>query len=327
MIIRKYVVDNIKDAMEKAKYELGPDAMILSQHKIKVGKWYNLFKKDKIEVIIGIEETKLQKNDLLFLEEIVEKNPIFKDADKDIRDRLFGYCKLNQLDWKSFSKENSMEFIDFVYKDHCFLGQEGLGKVNIFVGPTGVGKTTNVAKIAAREKLLNKKSVGILTIDTYKIGGIEQIQSYANILDIPFAVVNSPRDIKEKMELFKRLDVILIDSLGVSQNNIEDIEKIKKYISNIRGEKRVILSLSISTEKSILKSMLDKYILLDYDGILLTKFDELVSFKKLWDVLDLIDKPVEYFSFGTKIPEDIEPASLVNVIEYVEKNTLKEVLN
>lgn len=324
MIIRKYIVDDVKDAMTRAKYELGPEAMILSKHKVKIGKWYNLFKKDKIEVIIGIEESKLQKNDILALEEILENNPIFKDADDELKDRLFGYCKLNQLDWKGFSKKNSIEFIDFLYKDSCFKGQRGLDKINIFVGPTGVGKTTNVAKLAAREKLFNKKNVGILTIDTYKIGGIEQIQSYAKILEIPFAVAENPKDIKEKMELFKGLDLVLIDTVGMSQNSLDDLEKINRYIKNIKLDKRIILCLNMSTEKEIMESMLKNYNILNYDGVLLTKFDELVNFKKFWETLDIIDKPVEYFSFGEKIPEDIDEASLLKVIEYIESNSLKE---
>lgn len=328
MIVRKYIVDDIKEALTRAKYELGPEAVILTQRNIKVGRGFSLFKKSKIEVIIGIEESKIQKNDLLMLDEVMENNPIFLDASDEIKERLFGYCKLNQLDWKSFSREDLFDFIGFLFGAHCFENQTELKKMNVLIGPTGVGKTTNLAKLAAREKLLNKKEVGILTIDTYKIGGIEQIQSYANILDIPFAVVENFRDIKEKVDLFKRLDTVLVDTVGISQNNSEDLKKLNKYLSSIRVDKKIILSLSVSTEKEIMRSMLENYKPLDYDSILLTKFDELVNYKNFWDLLEIVDRPVDFFSTGEMVPEDIYPGNLTNVIDYIENNTLKkDVLN
>lgn len=320
MIIKKYRVDNIQEAMKKAKYELGPDAMILSQNKVSTGKWFNPFKKEKLEVILGIEEEKIEKDEDKELKEIIFKNPIYRDADREVRNMLKGYIKLNNLDRSSFSSSDSIEFINYIYKDNCFSKKEDLKKINILIGPTGVGKTTGIAKLAAREKLINKKKVGILTMDTYKIGGIEQIKAYAGILDLPFGVIESIRDIEEKIESFKNLDIIFIDTMGICQNNEDDLKKLKKYTSKIRGEKNILLALSVSTDTDINLSIIDKYELLEFEGLILTKFDELMDYQKFWSILENIKTPVNFISTGQEVPEDIKRMDLEKMISYIEDN-------
>lgn len=326
MIIKKYIVDNIQEAINKAKYDLGPDAMILTQTKIKEGKWYHILRKEKLEVVLGIEDDRIERDENITLNNIILKNPIFRDADSEIRNKLSGYIKLNNLDDNNFSIKDSIEFINYIYKGHCLERKEKLKKINIFVGPTGVGKTTTIAKIAAKEKLINKKEIGILTMDTYKIGAIEQLKSYANILDIPFSVVENIRDIKYKIDSYKNLDMVFIDTAGICQNNVEELNRLKKYISSIKGEKKVYLTISISTDEEINSMIIDKYNIFECEGIIFTKFDELMNYKKFWSILKNIKIPVEYLSIGQEIPEDIKSIELENMISYIEDNIKKEII-
>ena len=325
MIVKKYIVSDIKEAMIRAKYELGPDAMILNQRKTREKKWYNPFSKEEWEVLVALEESKVEANEIKNIEEdtkdrdietIISLNPIFKDLTEKQRDQLLGYCKLNQIEIGKLSSEDTVDFIRYIYKNNCYDKKVEEKKINMFVGPTGVGKTTNIAKIAAIEHINKKKKVGLMTIDTYRIGAVDQLKTYADILGIPFEVVEDPEDINEKIKKLEDCDIILIDTLGTSQKNKEKMEDIKEYIDIIEEDKNVFLTMSMSTNKEIMYSILDRYKIMNYTGIILTKFDEVVNYDNFWNVLKYGAKPIEFFSFGQNVPEDIKEASLTSIIEY-----------
>ena len=182
MIIKTYTVENMKEAVVRAKYELGKEAIIISQQEIKVGKWYNPFKKKKLRVTFALEEEASpkimvkeveEKKEVEYsIEELLEKNPMLKNISDRTRGQLLGYLKLNMKDENNLSIDEIVDFTRIAFKDNCFEKKVRARKTNVFVGPTGAGKTTTIAKIAAHEKLVNKKKVGLLTIDTYKIGEI-----------------------------------------------------------------------------------------------------------------------------------------------------------
>ena len=251
---------------------------------------------------------------------MMARHPMYKDASKVIQGRLLGFCKLNELRAENFTNRDFYNFVDYIYENNCFKDKRGFKKINVFVGPTGVGKTTNVAKLAAREKLINNKSVGIMTIDTYKIGGIEQIKSYTDILQIPLEIAQTPSDIEEKLDRLKDQDLILIDTVGTNQNKKDELFVLKKFLDKIGGDSNVFLTLSSSTETEILKSMLQRYKGLGYNGVILTKLDELASYKKVWDLMEIVHCPIEYASIGESIPEDVIVANLENINNFIKES-------
>lgn len=341
MIIKKYIVSDMKEALIRAKYELGKDAVIIHQRKIKEGKWYNPFKTTKLEVTLAIEEDKdnikdtkeakdpketIQNKDIygknnmentnISKEKDIKTNILFKDANEELKEKLLSYCKLKSLDVNSLTSEDIKDFLNIGYKDNCFKEKLSLGKLNVMVGPTGVGKTTTIAKIAAKEYLENNKKVGLITLDTYKIGAVEQMRTYAEILDIDYEVVTEPNEMINKINKLSHCDILLIDTLGTSQRNKEKLQDIWEYLKDIKEDINTYLVLSISTDRETTLSIMDKYKQLEYDALILTKFDEVSSFTNVWNIMEHTDLPVEYFCHGQSVPDDIEIANIDNLIEY-----------
>lgn len=329
MIIKKYIVNDMKEAIIRAKYELGTDAVIISQRDVKIGKWYNPFKKKQLEVTVAVEDSIVTKSNEEVKEnplpktnfnQKVETEQIYDKASDVIKNKLLNYCALYEKNHSQLTNDEKKEFINLVLKNNCFEKKLDLERINVFIGPTGVGKTTTIAKIAAREHLINKKKVGLITMDTYRIGAVEQLKTYGNILDIPFEVVNLPEEMNIKINKLRDCEVILIDTLGTSPNNQEKIDDIKKYLDVIEGEINNYLVLSVSTDKDITLSILERYKLLNYHGLILTKFDEVNVLTNFWSIIENNTFPVQYFCFGQDVPDDIKDATLDNLLEYIEEN-------
>lgn len=326
MIIKKYIVADMKEALTRAKYELGGEAIIISQRIVKIGKWYNPFKKHKLEVTVAVEKKeKVEKTPIIHVESIKSKdyienpidiNPMFENASEKTREQLLSYSNLISKEDDNFTEEEIKDFIRIAFKDNCFDKKVGLKRINVMIGPTGAGKTTTIAKIAAKEYLVNKKQVGLITLDTYKIGAVEQIKTYANILGIPWEVVDEPEKMEEKINKLSHCDLIFIDTLGTSQKNTDKLLNIEKHLENIKESLNIYLVLSFSTEKNTMLSILDKYKQLKYNALILTKLDEVSSFTNFWSILENNLYPIEYFCHGQEVPDDIQNATIDNLIAY-----------
>src|SRR5690625_1235515 len=173
MIIKTYIVNDMKEALIRASYELGKEAVIISQRPIRVGKWYNPFKKKKLEVTVAVESNKKKQpaekvvvnNETRYsVHNLIEKNPVFKNISDTTKSQLLGYCKLHLKEDEYLTTEEIKNFMKMAFKDNGFEKKVRTRKVNVFVGPTGVGKTTTIAKIAARESLEKTRSEGLFTI-------------------------------------------------------------------------------------------------------------------------------------------------------------------
>lgn len=326
MIIRKYIVSDMKEAIIRAKYELGKEAIIISQRIVNIGKWYNPFKKKRLEVTVALEQTvEVEKstpklNNPINLKQAIEAEPVYNKASDKIKEQLLNYCNLHLKEDHHLTVEEKKDFLRRALKDNCFEKKLELSKINVMVGPTGVGKTTTIAKLAAKEYLVNKKKVGLITMDTYRIGAVEQLRTYANILDIPFEIVNSPNEMKEKINKLSFCDIILIDTLGTSPKNQEKIDDIKDYIQAIDDNINTYLVLSISTDRETTLSILDRYSHLNYDALILTKLDEVNNLSNFWCIIENNSLPVQFICNGQDVPDDIQDATLDNLFDYFEEN-------
>ncbi|HLS53321.1 MAG TPA: hypothetical protein VK031_05070 [Tissierellaceae bacterium] len=328
MIIKTYIVNDMKEALIRASYELGKEAVIISQRPIRVGKWYNPFKKKKLEVTVAVESNRKKQpaekvvvnNETRYsVHNLIEKNPVFKNISDTTKSQLLGYCKLHLKEDEYLTTEEIKNFMKMAFKDNGFEKKVRTRKVNVFVGPTGVGKTTTIAKIAARESLEKKRSVGLITIDTYRIGAVEQLNTYAEILNVPCEVVQEPKDMQATIRKLRDCDTILIDTLGTSQRNKEKLDDIKKYLDNITNKTNIHLVMSISTDRETTESILENYKKLNYNALILTKLDEISSFSNLWNIVENYSYPIEYFTHGQDVPDDIKRATLDSLIDYSEE--------
>ena len=187
--------------------------------------------------------------------------------------------------------------------------KEGKPSVIIFVGPTGVGKTTTLAKIAANYLLNHKKSVGLITADTYRIAAVEQLKTYAEILGIPVSVVYSASDMSDAVNQYSDKDIILIDTAGRSHRNKAQFEEMKAMVI-ASGADEVYLVLSSTTSIRSCREIISNYDFLKDYKLIFTKTDEAPVLGIILNIRFITGKKLSYITTGQNVPDDIE---IVNV--------------
>ena len=196
---------------------------------------------------------------------------------------------------------------------------KGNKRVMMFVGPTGVGKTTTIAKLAARYSYIQEKraKVGIITLDTYRIGAVEQLFQYAKMMRLPIEDVVDPNDFNNALSSLSHCDVILIDTVGSSQYDKDKLVKLNKFLQSSQLQIEVNLVLSAGSKLEDLKEIYKNFSFLDIETLIFTKFDETKVFGTIFSLIYDIDKPVSYFSIGQEVPDDIVPASSDFLVECI----------
>ncbi|MBL0686433.1 MAG: flagellar biosynthesis protein FlhF [Sulfurospirillum sp.] len=195
--------------------------------------------------------------------------------------------------------------------------ERGVKKIIMFVGPTGVGKTTTIAKLAARFSYIKERrdKVGIITLDTYRIGAVEQLFQYAKMMKLPMEDVIEPSDFNSALRSLSHCSTILIDTVGSSQYDKDKLTKLNQFIQNSEYEIDVNLVLSAGSKFEDLKSTYKNFSFLNIDTLIFTKFDETKTFGTVFSLIYDINKPVSYFSIGQEVPDDIVVANSDFLIE------------
>lgn len=176
-----------------------------------------------------------------------------------------------------------------------------------FIGPTGVGKTTTIAKIASNLKIQKRMKVALITSDTYRIAAVEQLRTYANILGVPLKVIYSESEMEKARQEFKEYDVVLIDTAGRSHKNVEQTEDIEKLIKVIPEEEReVYLVLSATTKYKDLVKITETYAKIVSYNLVFTKLDETCCIGNILNIKMLTDAFLSYSTSGQNVPDDIE---------------------
>ena len=189
-------------------------------------------------------------------------------------------------------------------------------KVVFFIGPTGVGKTTTIAKIASILTVVDKKKIALLTADTYRVGAAEQLRTYAGILEVPFRVIYTADEMETAVRDFKSLDYILVDTAGHSHNNDELKNGMSQFFKVLPEsvEKDLYLVLSATTKYRDLLSIADAYS--DFKGykLIFTKLDETVSYGNLFNLKLKTGADMSYITCGQRVPDDIAPFSPQTIV-------------
>ncbi len=173
------------------------------------------------------------------------------------------------------------------------------------VGPTGVGKTTTVAKLAASFKLRQGKKVGLVTADTYRIAAVDQLRTYANIIGLPLKVVLTPSEMRQAVRSLGDCDVIMIDTAGRSQNDTTRIDELKEFVAAANPHEVHLVLSSTAGEKVLLREV-EAFGEVGVDKVVLTKLDEAVSFGMLVNLARKIGKQFSFFTTGQEVPDHIE---------------------
>ncbi|MFK7789425.1 MAG: flagellar biosynthesis protein FlhF [Phycisphaeraceae bacterium] len=196
--------------------------------------------------------------------------------------------------------------------------QGGTGKLDVpedgrpctiaLIGPTGVGKTTTIAKLAATFKLKQGKKDGLITMDTYRIAAGEQLRTYAGIIGLPLKVVNTAEQLTEAIAGYQDLDAILIDTAGRSQKACEKLGELNQILA-VANPHEVHLVLSSTVSQKVLLQTIDRFSAVHADRIIFTKLDEAVTGGVLLNVAKRVGKKVSYITTGQEVPHEIEPGN------------------
>ncbi len=243
------------------------------------------------------------------------------DVDEDLARRLiqsvFSSLTKEQIGSKAMTEEVLLQAISsLVKKPESARTRRKKTRIVVLVGPTGVGKTTTIAKLAAIHKLLHKKSVGLISTDTYRIGAIEQLKTFAAIADIPMEVVYKPAELPGALRRFHGRDLVLVDTVGRSHRSKKEIAELGKYIDALNPDETHLV-LSASTAPKAINDMVERFKVLKPNRLLFTKLDEAASLGPLLNVLSRQQLSVGYVTTGQRVPDDIlavEPAHLASMI-------------
>lgn len=244
--------------------------------------------------------------------QLIYKKLIDNEVDSRFADEIIGEIE------NSLKKESNLDSIlAAVYQKIILkLGKPKTiemgdkAKVIFFIGPTGVGKTTTIAKIASSFKIEKEARVAFITADTYRIAAVEQLNTYASIIDCPVSVVYSVEDMNKSLSEYKDYDLILVDTAGRSHKATEQMDELKAFIEEVaqRADEfdfECYLTLSLTTKYKDLKSIADKYDDVDW-AVIFTKLDETCSVGNILNIRMLTDRPLSYTTSGQNVPDDIE---------------------
>lgn len=231
-------------------------------------------------------------------------------TDKEINKSVISKIILQLKKYEGFLKDEELEdqlistISSMIPTSSFHLDKGKKTKVISLVGPTGVGKTTCIAKLAVISKILHNLDIGLISIDTYRLGALDQLKIFSEVSDIDFLVAYEPNDLKKHLEKFRKKDLVFIDTAGRSQNNLKLLQGAKKFLDSVKADETYLVLNTTSTTKTLLDTA-EKFQLFDYTGFVFTKLDEAAAFGNILNVVSKFNYPVAYLTNGQVIPDDI----------------------
>ncbi len=349
MKIKRYRVPSMQEGLSQIRREMGSDAVIIDSRRKRQKGLKGFFVPRTLEITAavdsarGSEEYKAPAVSSSVDDEIRQIKSMMQKIISDqgnkapIADRVFDYWQkrltnndvdrdfvlemLSDIQTASGGKSLTAEVMETLIQNSVSriisTGEIPKGTKYIsFVGPTGVGKTTTLAKLAAGFSFQDGKKVAIITVDTYRIGAVEQLKTYAQITGIPLDVVYTQEELNKAVEKYDDYDHILIDTAGRSARNSLHIAETAKYVNSLEGG-TVFLVISATTKMRDLCKITEAYSLSNYNNLILTKLDETETFGTILNLCRLTSLPITYITTGQSVPEDIEPADARRLAEMV----------
>jgi flagellar biosynthesis protein FlhF len=195
-------------------------------------------------------------------------------------------------------------------------------KVIAFVGPTGVGKTTTIAKLAARFSLMEQKRVAMVTADTYRIAATEQLKTYGRIMGIPVEVADSAEDMIAILNKYKNMDVVLVDTAGRSPSSDEQLKELKNFIAKSQPDE-IHLVLSATTKYFDMIRIIERFgTAVPINRMIFTKLDETRFYGAFINLMNNFQIPLAYYSAGQNVPDDLEVPEVRSLSEKITKSLL-----
>jgi len=235
---------------------------------------------------------------------------------QELVDRLRHQPELASHDVPTFRAELARMLEDELRVAGPITASAGEGRIVALVGPTGVGKTTTIAKLAANYRLRENKRVGLITVDTYRIAAVEQLRTYAEIIDLPMEVVSTPREMREAKARMRDLDLVLMDTAGRSPRDEVKIQELKSMLSEAApAEVHLVLS-AVGSSRS-LATTAERFVDVGTTALIVTKLDEATTLGNLVSVTRSCRLPVSYLTDGQNVPDDIQIAQSATLAQLI----------
>jgi flagellar biosynthesis protein FlhF len=339
MQIRTFRAPTIGHALEQVKRELGADAIILGNKKVAVSPTETI-----VEVTAAVEPEPVRtiednqiKNDIEEIKSFLSLLISSKDYSTQLQlkqplmeiyhsllargldeKQTFSILRkaLGDLDGDYADKRQIIEafcrqLLDKIKFSRPFTNIAAGGNSPpffAFVGPTGVGKTTTLAKLAAYLKIKRKLNIGVVSLDTYRIGAVDQLQTYTNILNIPLMVAQNKTEFRQARNHFRQQDAILVDTIGknfLKREHVRDFYKVFSDMDRIHH----FLVLSATAKDNDLRQTIIHFNSLNLHSLVFTKVDETLSHGCMINQLLRFPHPLSYLGIGQRVPEDVELAT------------------
>ena len=258
-------------------------------------------------------EAEAEHPNLKAMDELLAANEFTEPYRQGMLERLRSHFTLEQLeDWDAVQDA----VLDWIAEDIAVAPEpEGPGpRVFVLVGPTGVGKTTTIAKLAAIHKIgiggLSPRNVRMITIDSYRIGAKQQIETYGDIMGVPTSCVETTEDLAKTIALYKDVDLILVDTIGKSPREAVKLAEMKLILDACGKGAEIHLAIAATTKPSDMEEILRQFEPFGYSAVVVTKLDETNRLGNVISVLSQKHKPISYLTVGQKVPQDIESAAV-----------------
>ncbi|MEX2443569.1 MAG: flagellar biosynthesis protein FlhF [Alkalispirochaeta sp.] len=240
--------------------------------------------------------------------EILEDNDFSNRYIREVISRLRTDCTMDELDDAQGILKKVGDWIEKSIQVYPWQERRKRPHIFVLVGPTGVGKTTTIAKLAAMYGAVADPSydVRILTIDSYRIGALQQIQKYGEIMNIPVHPVETAGDMRKHLDLHDDADFIFVDTIGKSPNDVTKLAEVNQLVRSAGGE--VHLAVSATTKRSDIADILRQFEPFNYQAVVVTKLDETSSVGGIISALHEKQKSVSFITDGQSVPQDIERA-------------------
>lgn len=386
MRVKRFVADNMQEAMVKVKMDMGKEAVIIQTKKFRQGGFCGLFGRKMVEITAAIEDlppvaaafepfkpeieipVQLQKlsidsegEELTELhEEISEMKTLMQEVvhymessekvknlpkglqrmhqvlrENDVEEKLARRLTQNIINKVTVEELEDSEKIKELVKEAVqkllkvskpinFKKESTTsGRAIALVGPTGVGKTTTIAKLAATFCIVDKKKVALITADTYRIAAVEQLKTFGEIIGIPVEVAYTPQELKRSLETHQDKDLILIDTAGRSHKNASQMSELKGLLDAARPSETYLV-LSATTKYEDMLEIINCYSDINLEKLVFTKLDETSSCGAILNVITKTKKTLSYVTHGQNVPDDIEVANPVKLAELITKERYED---
>ena len=196
-------------------------------------------------------------------------------------------------------------------------------KITLFCGPTGVGKTTTIAKLSAKLKIENPNTkIGVISLDNYKVGAFKQLEAYSEVLDLPLEIIDKPNQLIKAFHKLKHMDYIFIDTAGSSPYDVQNIQKLEDFLnyhSKMNIEKVLVLPATLKYEDA--KDAFVNFNIIEIDSLIITKMDETFSYGDTFSFINFSKTPVRNFGIGQTVPDDFISASKTFFVDLLLKRS------